>query len=114
MKQNGARAMIPKYPSIALLSLIIAIATSYFVNRGGAKESKPIETKSTKAIEPQPEPDASHWYNEYTADNCERCPECCVIIKGNVDHCEDCPGPECDCVKTVEGEWMLDETIGDE
>ena len=103
--------MIPKYPSIALLSLIIAIATSYFVNRGATKESKPTQVKIIEAAEP--EPDAGHWYNEYVADNCERCPECCVIIKGKIDHCEDCPGPECDCVKTAEGEWIISPEAGD-
>ena len=109
MSQNGALKVIPKYPSIALLSLIIAIATSYFVNRGGANETDQTNSTAIHQDSAKSETDAGHWHEKYVADHCERCPDCCVTI----NHCEGCPGPDCDCIKTANGGWVLSPETGD-
>lgn len=101
--------MIPKYPSIALLALIIAIATSYFFHKSKAVE-KSWQTNSASDInEIENKPDAGSWHDKYVADHCERCPDCCVTI----NHCEGCPGPKCDCIKTTNGDWVLSPETGD-
>lgn len=119
--------MIPKYPSIALLSLIIAIATSYFINRSSGEPNEKSADEIVKS-DGRKAQNEDHWYNRYTKDHCDRCPECCVHIKAdgfideygvtrpldwlpdngeNENHCSDCPGASCQCIKTTEGAWVL-------
>ena len=89
-------------------------------------------------VEIEPVEDTGHWGIRYIEDNCDRCPECCVRITengfideygverpmtwlptdeplvGDLQHCSDCPGPDCICDMEGAGLWWVDETLGDD
>lgn len=90
--------MIPKYPSIALLSLILALVTTYVVATRDSDEKPPSDET---------------WHDRYVADSCKRCPKCCVTIPPEQTHCDDCPSETCLCIQGAHGTWMISPEVGE-